>query len=64
METFKKNSSEIKKAIKANRRRVDRELAQTKFPHEKHGNYPEPLKKSSFDMTDNYYNNNMNPKYK
>ena len=59
MDSFKENSKAWKQAIKYNRRRNDRELAQANFSHEKHTNFPDPNKKSKFDMTDKYYNKHM-----
>ena len=59
MDSFKQNSQEINNAIKCNRRRIDLELQEEKFPHQKHNNFPDPNKKSKFDMNDKYYNAHM-----
>ena len=64
MDTFKKNSQELKNAIKCNRRRNDREIAGEKFPHQKHNNFPDPNKRSKYDMNDKYYNSHMKPESK
>ena len=59
MDTFKKNATEIRKAIKCNRKRIDREMGKSKFPHQIHDNYSDPHQKSKFDMNDKYYESHM-----
>ena len=61
MNSFKDNQKSLRKAISNNRHRNNKEIAGEKFPHQVKKNFPEPDKKSNFDMTEAYYNKHMKP---
>ena len=59
MNPFEKNRESFRKAINKNIDRTIKESYEEKYSYQKKSNFPEPNKKSKFDMKEKYYETHM-----